>query len=108
MNTSLSRSEFIITRLIKVSGYSAIIFVGMIFYFLISEGLPTLGEVQLPALFSTRWYPIEDYFGILPLLGGSLIVTDKGINWNFLKSDQQENNFFNLVKGIEDLISTII
>jgi phosphate transport system permease protein len=75
MNTSLSRTEFIITRLIKVSGYSAIIFVGMIFYFLISEGLPTLGEVQLPTLFSTRWYPIEDYFGILPLLGGSLIVT---------------------------------
>ncbi len=75
MNTSLSRTEFIITRLIKVSGYSAIIFVGMIFYFLISEGLPTLREVQLPALFSIRWYPIEDYFGILPLLGGSLIVT---------------------------------
>ena len=75
MNTSLSRTEFIITRLIKVSGYSAIIFVGMIFYFLISEGLPTLGEVKLTALFSTRWYPIEDYFGILPLLAGSLIVT---------------------------------
>jgi len=75
MNTSLSRTEFIITRLIKASGYSAIIFVGMIFYFLISEGLPTLGEVKLSALFSTRWYPIEDYFGILPLLGGSLIVT---------------------------------
>jgi len=75
MNTSLSRTEFIITRLIKVSGYSAIIFVGMIFYFLISEGLPTLGEVKLTALLSTRWYPIEDYFGILPLLAGSLIVT---------------------------------
>jgi phosphate transport system permease protein len=26
-------------------------------------------------LFSLRWYPIEDYFGILPLIGGSLIVT---------------------------------
>jgi phosphate transport system permease protein len=75
MNTSLSRTEFIITRLIKVSGYSAIIFVAMIFYFLLSEGLPTLGEVQLPALFNTRWYPIEDFFGILPLLAGSLIVT---------------------------------
>lgn len=75
MNTSLSRSEFFITRLIKVAGYSAIIFVGMIFYFLVSEGLPTLGEVQLPSLLSTRWYPIEDHFGILPLLGGSLIVT---------------------------------
>jgi phosphate transport system permease protein len=37
--------------------------------------LPTLGEVSLSNLFSTRWYPIEDYFGILPLITGSLIVT---------------------------------
>jgi phosphate transport system permease protein len=68
-------SEFAITRLIKISGYSAIIFVGMIFFFLIREGLPTLGEVPLRTLFASRWYPIEDYFGLLPLIGGSLIVT---------------------------------
>lgn len=67
--------EYIITRAIKFSGYSAIIFVGMIFYFLLSEGLPTLGEVSLRSLFNVRWYPIEEYFGILPLLGGSLVVT---------------------------------
>jgi phosphate transport system permease protein len=67
--------EFIITRLIKISGYSAILFVGMIFFFLLWEGIPTLKEVSLSTLFSTRWYPIEDYFGTLPLIGGSLIVT---------------------------------
>ena len=75
MESKLSWREFIITRAIKVSGYSAIVFVALIFYFLLREGLPTLVEVQLSNLFSTRWYPIENYFGILPLLTGSLIVT---------------------------------
>ena len=75
MESKLSWQEFIITRLVKASGYSAIVFVALIFYFLLREGLPTLVEVQLSNLFSTRWYPIENYFGILPLLTGSLIVT---------------------------------
>ena len=75
MKKDLSRSEFIITRLIKAAGYSAIVFVGLIFFFLLREGLPTLGEVSFTNLFSTRWYPIEDYFGIVPLITGSLIVT---------------------------------
>ena len=67
--------EYIITRLIKLCGYSAIIFVGMIFFFLLREGIPTISEVRISTLFSTRWYPIEDYFGTLPLIGGSIIVT---------------------------------
>ncbi len=75
MDKDLNWREFVITRAIKASGYSAILFVGLIFFFLLREGLPTLGEVELPTLFSTRWYPIEDYFGILPLITGSLIVT---------------------------------
>jgi len=68
-------SESLISFLIKVMGYSAIIFVGLIFYFLLSEGLPALTEVPLSEFLETRWYPIEDYFGLLPLLVGSLIVT---------------------------------
>ena len=75
MKKDLSLSEFVITRLVKASGYSAIVFVTLIFYFLLREGLPTLGEVELGNLFSARWYPIEAYFGILPLISGSLIVT---------------------------------
>jgi phosphate transport system permease protein len=67
--------EFVITRLIKFSGYSAIFFVIMIFYFLMSEGIVTLTEVPFANLFNARWYPIEEYFGILPLIGGSVIVT---------------------------------
>lgn len=75
MNTSTTWSEYIITRLIKVAGYSAILFVVIIFYFLLNEGLPALGEVPINKLLSTRWYPIENYFGILPLISGSIIVT---------------------------------
>lgn len=72
---TLNWREYAITRLIKFAGYSAILFVIMIFVFLLREGSPALGEIPLPALLSERWYPIEDYFGILPLIGGSIIVT---------------------------------
>ncbi|MGE5642146.1 MAG: phosphate ABC transporter permease subunit PstC [Byssovorax cruenta] len=75
MEKSLNWREYIITRLVKASGYSAILFVALIFFFLLREGLPTFGEVKLSSLLSTRWYPIEDHFGILPLITGSLIIT---------------------------------
>ena len=75
MESTKNWKEYILTRLIKISGYSAIIFVLMIFYFLLREGLPTIGEVSFVNLISIRWYPIEDYFGLLPLIGGSILVT---------------------------------
>lgn len=67
--------ETVITASIQVSGASAIIFVVVIFIFLMREGLPTLAEVPLANLFSSRWYPIEDFYGLIPLIGGSLLVT---------------------------------
>ncbi len=67
--------EIMITAVIKAVGYSSILFVALILLFLLREGLPSLGEVPLSSLFSTRWYPIESLYGIWPLLGGSLIVT---------------------------------
>jgi phosphate transport system permease protein len=76
MDKSLTWREYIITRLVRVSGYSAIVFVVLIFFFLLREGLPALVEVPLKDLFSTRWYPIEgNNFGILPLITGSVVVT---------------------------------
>jgi phosphate transport system permease protein len=75
MNRTSATKDFFITVLIKASGYSAIFFVLIIFYFLLSQGLPALNNVPLESLISTRWYPIEDYFGILPLISGTLIVT---------------------------------
>jgi phosphate transport system permease protein len=70
-----SFAEFAAERLIKASGAMAILFVFLIFAFLLREGLPAFTEVKLDNLFSTRWYPTENYFGILPLLFGSLVVT---------------------------------
>ncbi|HEY3313213.1 MAG TPA: phosphate ABC transporter permease subunit PstC, partial [Anaerolineales bacterium] len=75
MKSNMNWREYVITRVILISGYSAILFVALIFYFLLKEGLPTLGEVKLTDLFAIRWYPIEKYFGILPLITGSVIVT---------------------------------
>jgi phosphate transport system permease protein len=75
MEKSLNWSEFVITRLIKASGYSAILFVALIFFFLVREGIPTFWETDLATILSIRWYPIEDYFGILPLISGSIMVT---------------------------------
>lgn len=64
-----------ISAIIKVAGYSSILFVTLIFFFLMREGLPTLGETKPSVLFNSTWYPIEGYFGILPLLMGSMLVT---------------------------------
>jgi phosphate transport system permease protein len=71
----VSWREFVITRLIRAAGYSSILFVGLILLFLLREGSPALFEIPFQTLFSTRWYPIEGYFGLLPLIGGSLLVT---------------------------------
>ncbi len=81
MNASITErrrtsfSEIVAERLIKASGGMAILFVFLIFAFLLREGLPAFTEVKLDNLFATRWYPNESFFGIVPLLFGSLLVT---------------------------------
>jgi phosphate transport system permease protein len=70
-----SWAEYVITRLIRLTGTSAIVFVVMIFVFLFGQGAPALAEVSLSNLLSPRWYPIESHFGLIPLLSGSFIVT---------------------------------
>jgi phosphate transport system permease protein len=67
--------EWLVTRLIQLAGYSTVLFVLLILYFLLSEGLPALTNVPISALLGDRWYPIEGFFGIWPLLFGSLVVT---------------------------------
>jgi phosphate transport system permease protein len=68
-------SEIVIEGLIKLAGISAIIVVGLIFYFLLREGINTFLDIPLRQLFGTRWYPIEGYYGLLPLLVGTALVT---------------------------------
>ena len=67
--------EWIIETTVRVAGVSTIFIVALIFLFLLKEGLPTFLDIPLRQLFSSRWYPIEGLFGILPLLVGSLLVT---------------------------------
>ncbi len=67
--------ELLIETLIRIAGISTIIIIALIFIFLLREGLPALLDIPLRQLFSTRWYPIEGMFGLVPLLVGSLIVT---------------------------------
>ena len=67
--------ELIIEGVIRVAGISSIVIIGLIFLFLLREGLPAFLDIPLRQLFGPRWYPIEEVFGLLPLLVGSLIVT---------------------------------
>ena len=65
----------IINAVIRICGYSSILFVTLIFLFLMGEGLPALRVASLKELFGTTWYPNEAYYGILPLIFGSVLVT---------------------------------
>lgn len=73
--TLTSWHELVIERAIQTAGASAIVLVVLIFLFLIRESVPAFQQVSLATLLTTRWYPIEGYFGVLPLILGSLMVT---------------------------------
>lgn len=72
---SRSWSERIIEGLIKLSGVSAVVIITLIFLFLIREGAPAFRQIPIAQMFSSRWYPVEDMYGLVPLLVGSLLVT---------------------------------
>jgi len=67
--------ERLVAVAVRVAGVSAIAFVLVIFFFLIQQGVPAVIQVRLPDLLGVRWYPIEDIFGLVPLILGSLVVT---------------------------------
>ncbi|MCM8765478.1 MAG: phosphate ABC transporter permease subunit PstC [Candidatus Omnitrophica bacterium] len=70
--------EFIIERLIFLSGIASILFVFLIFLFLLREGTSLFQTVNLKDfLWGRNWYPVSEppQFGILPLILGSLLIT---------------------------------
>lgn len=67
--------EWIIETLIRLAGLSTIVIIGLIFFFLLREGLPAFLDIPLRQLFGSRWYPIEGIYGLTPLLVGSFLVT---------------------------------
>jgi phosphate transport system permease protein len=68
-------AEFVIERLVWFAGISTIVIIGLIFFFLLREGLAAFLDVPLRQLFSSRWYPIEGMYGLWPLIVGSVLVT---------------------------------
>jgi len=71
----ISFSEHLIERLIRVTGVLVILFLALIFLFLLREGSVAFSEVPINDLLQSRWYPNEAYFGLLPLVLGSLMIT---------------------------------
>lgn len=70
--------EFVIEKLIFLSGIASILFVVLIFVFLLKEGIAFFKEVPAGDFIGGKyWYPISEpeRFGILPLILGSLLVT---------------------------------
>ncbi len=67
--------EWIIENLIRLAGLSTVVIIGLIFFFLLREGLPAFLDIPLRQLFGGRWYPIEGLYGLAPLLVGSFLVT---------------------------------
>ncbi len=69
------KREIVMETIIRIAGVSTIVIIILIFIFLLKEGLPALFQVPFLSFLSRRWYPIEDMYGLLPLLIGSLLVT---------------------------------
>ena len=70
--------EFLIEKLIFISGIACIIFIFLIFIFLFKESILLFKDIGIFGfLFGKSWYPISDppRFGILPLILGSLLIT---------------------------------
>ncbi|MDH7568006.1 MAG: phosphate ABC transporter permease subunit PstC [Armatimonadota bacterium] len=63
-------------RIIVVSGVFAIVVVLLIFFFLLKDGVQTFRYVSVrDFLLGPNWYPLDEEFGTLPLILGSLYVT---------------------------------
>ncbi len=70
--------EFVIEKLIFLSGIASIVFVLLIFVFLLKEGVSVFAEVRVSDFLGGKlWYPVSEppQLGILPLILGSLAVT---------------------------------
>ena len=77
MNTRLQKFKEVFMRIIfTLCACMSIIAVILICLFLFANGIPTMGKIGVSKfLFGTVWKPLEDLFGILPMIIGSIYVT---------------------------------
>lgn len=69
-------SETFMQFVFLLSACISILAVALICFFLFSEGLPAIGEIGvLRFLGGTVWKPLENQYGILPMIVGSCYVT---------------------------------
>src|SRR3954471_2042277 len=75
----LDRVEPVIEWIIRLCGWSAIIFVAAIFIFVLVEAIPVFGQLNWWEFFtSPNWRPtslVREQYGILALMAGTLSVT---------------------------------
>ncbi|MBS0617405.1 MAG: phosphate ABC transporter permease subunit PstC [Spirochaetes bacterium] len=66
---------FIEQGIVRVAGFTAVLVLALILFFILREALPFLKEYKLgDFLFKTDWYPLSERYGMLPLVTGSLMV----------------------------------
>ncbi|MBC8401397.1 MAG: phosphate ABC transporter permease subunit PstC [Candidatus Marinimicrobia bacterium] len=70
--------ERILKRILLGAASTSILIVILIFLFLGKEALPFINNPGLSGLWNKRWVPvsfIEEFYGIMPLISGSILVT---------------------------------
>ena len=68
--------EKIMKALFLTAACTSIFAVALICVFLFANGVPAIGEIGVfKFLLGTRWKPLNDIFGILPMIIGSIYVT---------------------------------
>ena len=77
MNTIISKIKETAMRIVfMLCACVSIISVILICVFLFSNGIPTMGKIGFADfLLGKRWKPLEDLYGILPMIIGSIYVT---------------------------------
>lgn len=72
--------EQLMKILFLLSACSSILSVVLICVFLFINGIPTIFNIgAIDFLFGTKWQPLNDLFGILPMIVGSIYVTAEAI-----------------------------
>jgi len=67
---------FVEQGVVRVAGFTAVLVLALILFFILREALPFLKEYKFgDFLFKTDWYPLSERYGMLPLVTGSLMVT---------------------------------
>lgn len=60
----------------------SIVAVVIVCYFMFSRGIPAIRQIGLGEFITGKiWKPTYDYFGILPMIVGSLMVNSRGVSY---------------------------